>query len=278
MLEVLAHIYILNMIELVGKYGYSKDVVNKFNEAIARIGVKDPIIFQDYVKQKFILDAILEDSKILPRLQKDNPAEFVDIYKTFYEPLERINPNFAKENDVVVGTTTKENSKAAEAKQTTTAQPTKTTTLAATNKTSEKKPAKTENKKAPPKKSAGKSAGGGGGKSSGGKSAGGGDGKSSGGKSSGGGDGQFTRKKGSGQNVSEKTTATRNSASKWTQNVNDSKKKKDFDSIYNKIDNARHSVAELNIKKDGAIKNFEHFQKLEKDKEINQMVDRDKEM
>lgn len=174
LLEVLAHIYILNMIELVGKYGYSKDVVNKFNEAIARIGVKDPIIFQDYVKQKFILDAILEDSKILPRLQKDNPAEFVDIYKTFYEPLERINPNFAKENDVVVGTATKENSKAAETKQTTTAQPTKTTTLAATNKTSEKKPAKTENKKAPPKKSAGKSAGGGGGKSSGGKSAGGG--------------------------------------------------------------------------------------------------------
>ncbi len=91
LVEILSQLYIFKMIKLLGSLGEAGDaVVKEFNEFIRLVTIKKPSIVNNFSKQKELFEKILTDSKILEVLKANEPEKLAEIYREFYEPLEKI--------------------------------------------------------------------------------------------------------------------------------------------------------------------------------------------
>lgn len=101
LIEVLSQIYFFQMRKLLESLGENgKAVIKEYNELIRLVSIKKPSIVNNFSKQKALFEKVLVDSGIMEILKKEHAEELANIYKEFYEPLEKI--SIKKEKSVEV--------------------------------------------------------------------------------------------------------------------------------------------------------------------------------
>lgn len=101
LVEVLSQLYIFQMKKMLESLGETgKAVIKEYNEFIRLVSIKKPSIVNNFSKQKVLFEKVLEDSGIMEMLKKDHAEELVNIYKEFYEPLEKISVKKEKSAEV----------------------------------------------------------------------------------------------------------------------------------------------------------------------------------
>ena len=91
LVEVLAQLYNIQMLKFLDGLGESgKEIIKEYNEFVRLMAIKKPSIMNSNVNLKNLLDKILAENELVAKIKVEHAKEIANIYKEFYEPLEKI--------------------------------------------------------------------------------------------------------------------------------------------------------------------------------------------
>ena len=101
LIEILSQLYIFQMLKFLEGVGEAgKEVVKEYNEFVRLIIIKKPSIVNNHVKLKEVLDKMLSENELMVEIKKSHESEIGEIYREFYEPLEKISAKKEKGAEV----------------------------------------------------------------------------------------------------------------------------------------------------------------------------------
>ena len=101
LIEILSQLYIFQMLKFLEGVGEAgKEVVKEYNEFVRLIIIKKPSIVNNHVKLKEVLDKMLSENELMVEIKKSHESEIGEIYREFYEPLEKISAKKEKSAEV----------------------------------------------------------------------------------------------------------------------------------------------------------------------------------
>lgn len=101
LIEILSQLYIFQMLKFLEGVGEAgKEVVKEYNEFVRLIIIKKPSIVNNHVKLKEVLDKMLSENELMVEIKKSHESEIGEIFREFYEPLEKISAKKEKSAEV----------------------------------------------------------------------------------------------------------------------------------------------------------------------------------